>query len=223
MLSTRSFILSLGAFTELPGTGSLYTHCTLCSQHSPPSVSSACSFLLFLQTSLGHYFLSGAGTFLLRFRGPFPTYPMSLGSTTLPSTPGMSPDTRWVLNEYLFNEYITDKRKCPYRHSIHFPLLNRPNATDHQALFSDCHFLVSVLLSCLDHCLNCLTSPRVSLLLDPISLQVESFCDSLLAQINIQHPWRAAKALSIALLRPPLRLSSKTLGSSSACPTSASV
>lgn len=112
-----------GAFTEFPGTGSLYTHCTLCSQHSPPSVSSARSFLLFLQTSLGHYFLSGAGTLLLRFRGPFPTYPMSLGSNTLPSTPSMSPDTRWVLNEYLFNEYITDKRKCPYRHSIHFPYL----------------------------------------------------------------------------------------------------
>lgn len=102
-----------------------------------------------------------------------------------------------------------------------FPLLNRPNAIDHQALFSECHSLVFVLLSCLDHCLN-LMSARVSLLLEPISLHLESFCGSLLPQINIQHSWLAVKALPIALLKPPC-LSSKTPSSSSACPRSPSV
>ena len=54
------------------------------------------------------------------------------------------------------------------------PLLNRPNAIDHQALFTECHSLANVLLSCLDHYLKLLIPPKLSLLLDPISLHLES-------------------------------------------------
>ena len=168
----------------------VYTLYSLLSTLSSLSVSSARSFLLFLQMSLRCYFLLGAGTLLLCFHGPFPTYPIiCLWALLLCPQPSAWDLTHGRYLVRICSMNTLEAKGISLLTLSTFPLLNRPNVIDHQTLFSECHSLVSILLSSLDHWLNLPMSPRVSLLLHPISLHLESFCGSLLPQINIQPPW----------------------------------